>query len=72
MIGAKHLHISFDKVDEFIRVYDGTKCLVLFGPENMLLFTKGLNILQVKNLVLQMFFLITIQESNLIYMIIYL
>ena len=45
MIGAKHLHISFDKVDEFIRVYDGTKCLVLFGPENMLPFTKGLNIL---------------------------
>ena len=32
-IGAKPLHIRFDKVDGFIRVYDGTKCLVLLGLE---------------------------------------
>ena len=29
LIGAKILHIRFGKVDEFIRVYDGTK--YLFG-----------------------------------------
>ena len=33
LIGAKPIRIRFDKVDEFIRVYDGARCLVLFGPE---------------------------------------
>ena len=33
MIGAKSLHIRFDKVDGFIRVHDGTKDFALFGPE---------------------------------------
>ena len=35
MIGAKPLRICirFDKVDGFIKVYDGTRYLVLFGPE---------------------------------------
>ena len=33
MIGAKPLHIRFDKVDGFIRAYDGTRYLVLFGTE---------------------------------------
>ena len=31
LIGAKPLLIRFDKVDAFIRVYDGTRYLVLFG-----------------------------------------
>ena len=31
-IGAKPSRIRIDKVDEFIRVYDGTRYLVLFGP----------------------------------------
>ena len=33
LIGAKPLRIRFDKVDGFIRVYDGTRYLVWFGPE---------------------------------------
>ena len=33
LIGAKPLHIRFDKVYGFIRVYDGTIYLVLFGSE---------------------------------------
>ena len=33
LIGAKPLYIRFDKVDGFIRAYDGTRYLVLFGPE---------------------------------------
>ena len=33
MITAKHLRIRFDKIDGFIRVYDGSRYLVLFGPE---------------------------------------
>ena len=32
MIGAKPMLITFDKVDLFIRVYDVTRYLVLFGP----------------------------------------
>ena len=31
LIGAKPLHIMFDKVDGFTRDYNGTKCLSLFG-----------------------------------------
>ena len=33
MVGAKALCISFDKIDGFIRVYDGTRYLVLLGDE---------------------------------------
>ena len=33
LIGAKHLRIIIDKVDVFIRPYDGTRYLVLLGPE---------------------------------------
>ena len=33
MIHDKPLHIMFDKTDGFIRVYDGTRYLVLFGGE---------------------------------------
>ena len=33
LIDAKPLRIRFDRVDEFIRVYDGIRYLVLFGPE---------------------------------------
>ena len=32
-MGAKPLHIRFDKVDGFIKVYDGTRYLLYFGPE---------------------------------------
>ena len=32
-IVAKSRRIRFDKVDGFIRVYDGTRYLVLFAPE---------------------------------------
>ena len=34
LISAKSLGIRFDKVDEFIRVYDAGRCLVLLGPKN--------------------------------------
>ena len=33
LIGAKPFRIRFDKVDGFIRVYDGTRYLVLLGSE---------------------------------------
>ena len=33
LIDSKPLHIGFDKIDGFIRVYDGTRYLVLFRSE---------------------------------------
>ena len=33
LIDAKPLHIRCHKIDGFIRVYDGTRYLVLFGSE---------------------------------------
>ena len=33
MIGAKPLRIRFDKVDGFIKDYNGTRYIVLFGLE---------------------------------------
>ena len=41
LIDYKSLRIRFDKIDGFIRVYDGSRYLVLFGSE------KGLDILLV-------------------------
>ena len=35
LVVAKPLRIRFNKIDEFIRVYDGTRYLVLFGSENI-------------------------------------
>ena len=32
-MNAKPLRIRFDKVDGFIKIYDETRYLVLFGPE---------------------------------------
>ena len=33
LIESKPLRIRFDEIDEVIRVYDGTRYLVLFGDE---------------------------------------
>ena len=33
LVDAKPLRIRFDKIDEFVRVYDGTRYLVLFRSE---------------------------------------
>ena len=31
-MGAKPLHIEFDELDGYIKIYDGIRYLVLFGP----------------------------------------
>ena len=33
LTGEKLFRVRFDKINGFIRVYDGTRYLVLFGPE---------------------------------------
>ena len=45
LIGGKILRVKYDKVDGFVRVYDGTRYLVLFGPEKYDTFTKELDML---------------------------
>ena len=44
LFGRKPLRIMF-KVDEYIRDYNGTKYLLLFGSEEYIPFFIGLNIL---------------------------
>ena len=36
LIGPTPLLIRFDKIDEFIRVYNGTRYLISFGLDNMM------------------------------------
>ena len=72
LIAAKPLRLRFDKVDGFIRVYDGTRFLVLFSPEKCnAIFNKIKYITSQKSGITYVFF-ITIQESKLIHMILYL
>ena len=44
-ISAKPLRIRFNKVNGFIRVYDGTRYLVYLKMKNMISFTTRLDIL---------------------------
>ena len=32
-MGAKPLRIRFERIDGFIKIYDGIRCLVLYSPE---------------------------------------
>ena len=47
-MGAKPLRIRLDKIDGFIKIYDGTRYLVLLVLKDMMQFMIGLDILQVK------------------------
>ena len=40
-----HIKLRFDKIDRFIRIYDGTRYLVLFGSENYGAIYKGIRYL---------------------------
>ena len=35
LIGSKPLHIWFNKIDGFVRIYDRTRYSVLFGPQKI-------------------------------------
>ena len=70
MIGAKLLRIRFDKVDRFIRVHDGIRYLVLFGPEKYdAICYKIRYLISQKKKVLSILFLIILQKSKLIHLI---
>ena len=44
LIDPKPLRIRFDKMDGFIRIYDGTTYLTLFALKNVMLFTTEFDI----------------------------
>ena len=61
LIGAKPLRIRFDKIDGFIRIYDGRRYIVLFGPEKYDPIRKR-NVMSQWLKVLHMLFLLIVQE----------
>ena len=73
LIGAKPLRIRFDKIDGFIRSYDGTRYLRLFGSEKFdAIYNRIGYLTSLKNSITYVFFLIITRKSKLILMILYL
>ena len=72
LIGSKLLCIRFDKVNGFIRVYDGTRYLVLFATEKYDAIYNTIRYLINKKNVLHIFFLVIMQKSKSIHMTLYL
>ena len=71
-IGAKPLCIRSDKIDRFIRVYDGSRYLVLFRGEKYDFFYNRIRYLIGVKSFIATSFLIIMQESKLIHMILHL
>ena len=67
LIGAKPLLVRFNKIERFIRVYDGTRYLVLFGGEKYDFIYNRIRYLL--GVVWRMFFLIIAQKLKLIHII---
>ena len=70
------MHVRFDKIDGFIRIYDGTRYLVLFGPEkydaiynSIRYLVKAVSHITYLKAVSHMFLLSIMQKSKLILMI---
>ena len=72
LIGAKPLRTRFSKVDEFVRACGGTRHFVLFGPEKYDAIYKRIRCLIRQKSGITYVFLIIMQESKLIHMILYL
>ena len=71
LIAVKPLRIRFDETDGFIRVYDGTRYLVLFGSKKYdSIYNRIINLLGVKD-VLHVYFLIIMKKSNSYYIYIF-
>ena len=58
-IGAKPMRIRFVQVNGFVKGYDGTRYLILFGPEKYQTIYNGIRyLLSQKKVLLHMFILI--------------
>ena len=69
LIDAELLHITFDKVNVFIRVFDETRCLVLFGLEKYDVIYNKIRYLITQKAALHILSTIIKKESKLIHMI---
>ena len=66
-MGAKPLHIRFDKVDGFIKVYDGITFFLLFGPWRYdSIYGRIRYVINDKKVVLHIVLVIILEESELI------
>ena len=71
-MGAKPLRIRFDKIDGFIKIYDGIGCLVLYDYERYNKIYDNFRYLINEKVVLQIVLIIILEESKLIHIILYL
>ena len=69
-IGTQPFRIRLDKIDEFIRVYVGTRYLVLFGTEKYDIIYIRIRYLTDAKMVLHMLVFIIMPKSKLIHTII--
>ena len=67
LIDSKPLRTRFDKIDGYIRVYDGVRYLVLFGSEKYDFIYKRIRYLISVKVALHIMFLIIMQKSKLIH-----
>ena len=71
LIGPKLLQVRFDKIDGFLRVYDGPKYLVLLGPEKYdVTYNRIRYVMSLKNSTTYIFPTI-FRKSKLIFMILH-
>ena len=71
-MGAKALPIQFEKIDRFIKTYDGIRYLVLFAPERYNTIYEGINYLISEKVALHIVLIIIFQELELTHIILYL
>ena len=71
-MGAKALPIQFEKIDRFIKTYDGIRYLVLFAAERYNTIYEGINYLISEKVALHIVLIIIFQELELTHIILYL
>ena len=68
---AKILRIRFDKIDGFIKSYDETRYLVLFGPKRYDEIYDQIKYIITEKVVLHTLYLIIMQKTKLIHLILF-
>ena len=71
-MGAKRLRIRFDKINEFIKIYDGIRYLVLYDYKRYNAIYDRIKYLISEKVVLQIELIVILEESSLIHLILFL
>ena len=65
LIGSKPLLIRFDKRDGSIRIYEGTRYLVLFGPEKYdAIYNRIRYLITLKSVITYIFFSLLLENQS--------